>query len=476
MATYLKSTKIISDGKDYLVYKCASRTNFLEGTDFLKALQLTTGISTEQLTNDILVCQVISRHEVRLKLSNIYIRRLWADMAKSVLVDKDMYIAEKADPLVISSIRRNVTISVHWAPPELSDAPIIAFLSQFGQPTTDTMEIQNYEGDFNGISSGIRRITLDKINTEAGIQRFKYVRGIKLKFVHRGQVLDYQERTDIFEREKAIRDQATNRQTMEQTQNPIEDVTIDPETQRHQPDIGPNNSKNDDITYKESQPSTDQNQLSDTVIEMKKVTKPDSEASIASSENEDYYKHPEPRTSTPKPNEFKIPETKRFLSVNIAAIRAKTEQKRKATRDTESSISDSESIASYTENDIETDYNADVFIVDGPTIQEIAENSFKESRASNVQKPKTPEKDKGIKTKKRPALNRSKNLDDIDYRHSDTSDIVSEIEHVILADARYIQNRKRGYGITLDENEKEIVVEANRITRHRRSKELKTEV
>ena len=200
--TFLTTTFEVPQS-DTLVYRCPNQDEFIEGPEFLNAMIPSTNKAAGLLVKEIKIAQVITRDEVHVTFRNGRIMNEWKRQHQAIHMGNKIYTPEIAKPLIITKVKRNVTIYVYRAPTAMRDEPILKFLSKFGEPLSPNMQHLQYEGIFQGIASGVRKITLESINTQAGVQRLKYIKGHKLKFVHAGQITDWEERAGIIEKEKS---------------------------------------------------------------------------------------------------------------------------------------------------------------------------------------------------------------------------------------------------------------------------------
>lgn len=174
-----------------IVYESVNCMTYINGLDFLNGI-----IQSTNLTRDYVKRSIVSCHEVDKKIEVLFksdsIRDEWIDQNKTIMVKGFEFKIESPD---------TVTVHIHRAPLDMENSKIVTFLEKFGTVKTD-MQRLFYAGEWNTIENGSRKIVMYRLKSKAGIPRYKYFDGRKIKFMHRNQISNLNERARILKEEK----------------------------------------------------------------------------------------------------------------------------------------------------------------------------------------------------------------------------------------------------------------------------------
>lgn len=186
----------------------------LPGSDVLNAVRDLNAMSTEMVPNIIQGLQIFGKKKFIIYFHSAELCENWSKAERPINVLGTLYHQEKAEPLKVETVQRNVKVTIHNAPLDLQEQPILQFLKGFGE--VKNLELQNvwHNGPYSKIFTGSKTATLNTINSQAGMPRKRWIAGHHLSFYHRGQVTDWEERRSItnkeYEERKRLRERNEN--------------------------------------------------------------------------------------------------------------------------------------------------------------------------------------------------------------------------------------------------------------------------
>lgn len=175
-----------------IIYKPESiLQGHINGEHFLNGALASTGLTKDEIISSIDTVNTVD-NLIEVTFTSDIKRQEWLNRNHAILVNGTLFRPQNPDIIVVY---------IHRAHPSIDNDSIKDFLKTYGEPLSPMEDIY-YKGEWTNIKTGSRKITMGKLNTKAGLPRFKYIKGRKIKFHHANQVTNLDDRLAIIKRER----------------------------------------------------------------------------------------------------------------------------------------------------------------------------------------------------------------------------------------------------------------------------------